>query len=238
MEVVDLANSGITAFGLLNSAFSQVTASAQPGDLMILESGYNDANRDKEQMVDAVKTMISGARAVGADVVIVTPNASCHDYKADVARAQEMRDIAAETGTDLVDLAKLSYDFLLGVYGAEYTAQENVWSVYNVADRLHSTYNGAHKFASLVAKSLADMDKYSSIIDKKFGYAFTDAKGDTIICSVSEVSEEEKEMIVYKTEQSKAVQAMAMPGDSAAVTKLITDALEAISAATTKEANL
>ena len=236
VEVVDLANSGITAFGLLNSAFSQVTASAQPGDLMILESGYNDANRDKEQMVDAVKTMISGARAVGADVVIVTPNASCHDYKADVARAQEMRDIAAETGTDLVDLAKLSYDFLIGVYGAEYTAQENVWSVYNVADRLHSTYNGAHKFASLVAKSLADMDKYSSIIDKKFGYAFTDAKGDTIICSVSEVSEEEKEMIVYKTEQSKAVQAMAMPGDSAAVTKLITDALEAISAATTKEA--
>ena len=41
-EVVNLGNSGAWATGMKADAFTNVLGSAQPGDIMVLESGYND----------------------------------------------------------------------------------------------------------------------------------------------------------------------------------------------------
>ena len=89
VDVVDLANSGITASGLRSTAFTQVEASGKAGDILILESGYNDKTYDTEAvMKEAVTAMVESAQAKGLTVILVSPNASEHDYKESVAWAR------------------------------------------------------------------------------------------------------------------------------------------------------
>ena len=165
---------------MYGTAFTQITKSAQSGDILILESGYNDKTYDtKEIMTSAVTNMVTEAKAKGLSVVLVSPNASQHDYKADVAWTSVMEAVATDTTTPYINLAKLSYDFLFAQYG---TDTATVKADYNVSDGLHSTYNGAMKMASIVAKELAGMDEYSSLVDQNYTYTFTDSKGATITC--------------------------------------------------------
>ncbi len=182
VDVVNLANSGATANGLLGSAFSQVRESAKAGDVLILESGYNDRTYDTEAiMKNAVTTMANEAKAKGMEVILVSPNASAHDYKEAVAWTPFMADVAASTGATYVDLSKLSYDFLYATYGTDTTA---VLNNYNVSDKLHSKYNGANKWASLVAQSLYEQG-YQDLINADYVYSFTDTLGNTISCSAT-----------------------------------------------------
>lgn len=182
VEVVDLANSGITASGLYSTAFSQITGSAKTGDILILESGYNDKTYDTETvMKTAVTNMVNEAKALGMDVILVSPNASDHDYKVSVAWTSYMEDVATAENVTYIDLSKLSYNFLFGLYGVDTTV---IKADYNVSDRLHSTYNGANKWASLVAASLYEQG-YSAIVDADYVYAFSDSAGNVISCSAT-----------------------------------------------------
>jgi lysophospholipase L1-like esterase len=182
VEVVDLGNSGVTANGLYGSAFTQVLASAKAGDIMVLESGYNDKTYDtQEVMTNAVKSMISEAEAKGVKVVLVSPNASDHDYKADVAWTSVMSSIATETGTDYINLSKLSYDFLYGTYAEN---RDAIQATYNISDRLHSTYHAANKWASIVASGLIDLG-YGDVVNADYSYTFTDSLGNTINCQAA-----------------------------------------------------
>ncbi len=119
MEVVNLANSGQYAEGLLTSAFPGIIAMAQPGDYFVLESGYNDRTYSTtEKMYNAVVEMVEQAEAKGMNVVLVSPNASQHDYKSSVQYASTMtqaaKDMMAKYDNVIyVDLSKLSYEFMV-----------------------------------------------------------------------------------------------------------------------------
>ncbi|MCD8390683.1 MAG: Ig-like domain-containing protein [Firmicutes bacterium] len=188
IEVVDLANSGVTAVGLYNTAYSQVVESAQSGDYVILESGYNDKTYTTEdEMKAAVNAMIGGCAEKNVTIVLVSPNASHHDYTGSVAWTTVMESIAEDTTTPYIDLAQESYDFLYENYGADYsTGSSNVNDIskyYNVSDRLHSTYNGAQKWASIVATALYNLG-YKDIINTEYSYTFTDSNAAEIVCKV------------------------------------------------------
>ncbi len=184
VDVVDLANSGITASGLRGTAFSQIEHSAQKGDVLILESGYNDKTYDSETvMKEAVTYMTETAREKGLDVILVSPNASAHDYKESVAWTSYMKDVADATSAKYIDLSALSYQFLSDTYG---TAEEDVATVagiYNVSDRLHSTYKAANKWAALVAQQLKDSCGLAALVDTDYLYWFDDGVGNVISCN-------------------------------------------------------
>ncbi len=180
VDVVDLGNSGVTANGLYGSAFSQVIGSGKSGDILVLESGYNDKSYDTEAiMKTAVTNMVTEAEALGIKVILVSPNASAHDYKASVAWTGYMADVATATGADYIDLSKLSYEFLFDLYGSDTTVLKADW---NVSDTLHSTYNGANKWASIIAAGLYELG-YTDIVDTDYIYAFSDSVGNVISCN-------------------------------------------------------
>ncbi len=178
IEVVNLGNAGSTATVLYNTAFSQIVGSAQTGDMLILESGYNDrAYSTKDEMYASVTSMVEQAKKIGMEVILVSPNASAHDYKAGVSWTSIMYNASVDTEVDYIDLAAKSYEFLYGLYSDDKTV---ILADYNVADTLHSTYNGAHKWASVVAKGLADLG-YEDLVSN-YSYTFTDSNGNQIIC--------------------------------------------------------
>ena len=185
VDVVDLANSGVTAIGLYNTAFSQIKGSAKAGDILILESGYNDKSYSSEtEMKTAVTNMVNEAKALGVEVILVSPNASKHDYKESVAWTSYMADVAAAENVTYIDLSKLSYNFLLNTYSSDYDTIYNNYNLPDDGDSLHSSYNGANKWASLVAGSLYEQG-YSSIVDEDYVYTFVDTVGNVISCSAT-----------------------------------------------------
>ncbi|MGM9936552.1 MAG: GDSL-type esterase/lipase family protein, partial [Candidatus Ornithomonoglobus sp.] len=178
-EVVDLGNSGVTANGLYGSAFTQVLTSSKPGDILVLESGYNDRTYDTEDiMKNALRNMYNEAKAIGVDVVFVSPNASVHDYNGSVVWTDRMEAVAAELNVPYIDLAQKSYDFLYGTYGSD---TDTVLATYNVSDKLHSQYRGAQKWASIVAGGLIDLG-FGDVINTAYTYTFTDTLGNPITC--------------------------------------------------------
>ncbi len=197
IEIVNLANSGADVPGLYGTAFTQVRESAKEGDILVLESAYNDKDHPVtvEEMKSGLKNMISQTEAKGATVVLVSPNASHHDLKENVQWTTHMEEVAAETKTDYIDLSQLSNDFLRATYDAdEFCAdgdpdkegvQVNELSrIWNVSDRLHSTYNAAHKWASVVATELGKLG-YADLVNTEYKYEFTDGAGNTITCQAT-----------------------------------------------------
>ena len=156
---------------------------------MVLESGYNDRTYDTEGiMTNAVTSMVNEAKEKGVDVILVSPNASQHDYSGSVVWTRVMEAVATATTTDYIDLAQESYDFLYANYGDEFCNEDKTLTtyskVYNVSDILHSTYNGAQKWASIVAQGMYDLG-YDDIINTEYSYTFKDGKNQDITCNVT-----------------------------------------------------
>ncbi len=183
VDVVDLANSGVTAIGLYTTAFSQIKGSGQAGDILVLESGYNDRNySSEEEMKTAVTNMVNEASALGVEVILVSPNASAHDYKESVVWTSYMADVATATGAKYIDLSKLSYDFLFKTYASNTAAVNENFNLPGDGDTLHSSYNGANKWASVVAGAMYELG-YTSIVDTEYVYSFVDTVGNLISCN-------------------------------------------------------
>lgn len=192
VEVIDLANSGVRAVALAETAFTQVNASAQAGDIFILESGYNDkTDNDQPATEAALKSMVDQALAKNVHVVMVSPNASWHDYDDPVAWSDVMEDVAKSYGdrVQFIDLSELSAAFLHTTYGTKENFESTCRLDYNIVreseNGLHSTYNGANKWASLVAGELYKIDATKSIVNEDYVYAFSDSKGNVISCSAT-----------------------------------------------------
>ncbi len=188
LPITNLANSGQYAKGLYDTAFKGVMKYAMPGDILLIECGYNDRNYStREEMTETVKSMITECRAKRIVPVLVTPNASKHDYKPSVAWSGYMRDIAADMKCDIIDLSKLSYDFLYSLYGDD--SDDVVTKNFNLTevggDTLHSSYAGAYVWASMVAQGLKDFgyEKYG-LTTTDFEYSFTDTIGNKITAKV------------------------------------------------------
>ena len=199
-EVVNLGNSGAWATGMKADAFTNVLGSAQPGDIMVLESGYNDKVHSNEaDMKAAVTDMLTTANDMGLTTFLVTPNASYHDYEEDVIYSAAIRTVAEEvTSTNLIDLAKKSYAFLNDKYGALDNAARRyvlvgdkdnagiynnaVWNEDNSkisGDKgLHSTNNAANCWAAIIAQGLYDNEATRNVVDTNYKYTFNDGTND------------------------------------------------------------
>lgn len=186
VPVTNLANSGQFAAGLYKTAFPSVIENGESGDILLIECAYNDRNYStRDEMTACVKDMIKQCREKGITPVLITPNASEHDYKPSVVWSSYLKDIAVDTGCTLIDLSKESYDFLYSLYGDN--ADSAITKNFNLTevggDTLHSSYAGAYKWASIVAQGLKD-NGFGDIINDTFSYIFTDTAGNKITAKV------------------------------------------------------
>ncbi|MGN0106881.1 MAG: SGNH/GDSL hydrolase family protein, partial [Hominilimicola sp.] len=195
IEVVDIANSGACTVDIAGTQLTRIIGSAQPGDYVVLESGYNDkGHKDThgmtvEIMKERVSYMVNAMKAKGVKVILVTPNASAHDYNNSVAWASGILDSANELNVDYINLSKLSYDFLYGKYGADFTANETLTHTYNIyrtnENGLHSTVNAANCWAAIIAAELEKLD--IGVETTNYEYQFNDGTND-ITVSVANMS--------------------------------------------------
>ncbi len=204
VNVTNLGNSGAWAEAMLNDAFTNVKASAQAGDILVLESGYNDSSHTSmEVMKDAIKTMIRGAEEKGMTVFVVTPNASSHslnEYKGSVKSTGDVIAAVNESNTNdgtnaiLIDLAAKSSDFFASYYGEADTdipavALEKLPVYYNnVNDSLHSSYNAANCWAAIVANGILSNDSTADIVDTTYEYTFNDGTTDITVSATQIVN--------------------------------------------------
>lgn len=180
--VTNLANSGQFAAGLYETAFPSVIENGEAGDILLLECAYNDRNYStREEMTRCVKNMIRQCREKGIIPILVTPNASEHDYKPEVAWTSYLKDIAVDTDCQCIDLSGISYEFLRKLYGDNegnvITKNFNLTEV--GGDTLHSSYAGAQVWASVVAGEMKKLG-YDNLVNSEFEYKFTDTEGHEI----------------------------------------------------------
>ena len=158
VKVTNLGNSGAWASGMWNDAWTNIITSAQDGDIVVWEFGYNDTKHGGSgPMLEAAEKGRTFCSDNNIDFYIVTPNASGHDYKDSVAESAAMRTWATEKNVNLIDLSALSYKFLNEHYGTmEAAARGTLLATYynNNKDSLHSTYNAANAWAAIVAQNL------------------------------------------------------------------------------------
>lgn len=203
VEVTNLGNSGAWAEGMLHDAFTNVKLSGQPGDVLVLESGYNDSSHTTmEVMRESVKAMVKGAEENGMTVFVVTPNASTHsanEYLGSVKSTYDMivaYNELVEEGSNavLIDLAYNSGQFFRSYYGDAKYEDENgniitkidqftipkfdqLNPVYNnSADTLHSTYNAANCWAAVVANGILNNSATASLVNAEYTYTFNDGE--------------------------------------------------------------
>lgn len=191
-EVTNLGNSGAWATGMLSDAFTNVAESAQAGDVLILESGYNDKSHSTvAAMTEAVTEMVHRACDLGMTVFVVTPNASVHDFKESVAWAGDIKTICNDINTadddyevNVIDLSAESYKYLATHYGlnlADGSAARNLLLTYynNTGDTLHSTANAANVWAAVVATGVKAV--LPDIIDTEYTYTLDDGVNEIAI---------------------------------------------------------
>lgn len=190
IPVTNLANSGQFAAGLYQTAFPSVIENGFSDDIALIECAYNDRNYStREEMTKCVHDMILQCRNKGIIPVLVTPNASEHDYKPSVAWSSYLKDIAIDSGCSLIDLSKESYDILYELYGdnANGAIKKNFNLTEVGGDNLHSSYAGANVWASIVAEDLQEIVKNKFVnykLTTDFEYTFTDTEGNTITAKV------------------------------------------------------
>lgn len=207
-EVVNLGNSGAEAVGMYNAAFTNVQKSAQPGDIVIWESGYNDRTYSTvDNMTEVMTKVAEECEELQVKLFFVNPNASAHDYNANVVWAQHIRNVAKATNTELIDLSALSYDFLENIYkdddekfdkirgkwddangNEKYDVGETI--IYdgcfsNVGDTLHSTYGAANCWAAIVASGLYANEDTKALVNTDHEYNFTDSADTSITAKVN-----------------------------------------------------
>ena len=202
-EVTNLGNSGAWATGMYSDAFTNVQKSAQPGDIVIWESGYNDRNHGgADPMIEAMTKVANECKDLGVKLFFVTPNASWHDYSENVVLSASVRTLAESLdNVTLIDLAKESYGFLNGRYGAlEEDARKLIivgangvaghynnatWNATSGAiegDKgLHSTFNAANCWAAIVANNLLRYDDTKKYVDTGVKYTFNDTLSDIAV---------------------------------------------------------
>ncbi|MBQ9598548.1 MAG: hypothetical protein IJR33_01905, partial [Clostridia bacterium] len=188
--VTNLANSGQFAKGLYDTAFPSVIENGRFGDICLIECGYNDRSYStRDEMITTVKAMVSECRDKGMKPILITPNASAHDYKPSVSWSSYLKDVAIDMDCPLIDLSQLSYDFLYSLYGDD--KDGNITKNYNLTevggDTLHSSYAAAQKWASIVAQELKNMgvmQDNGDFYNTDYTYTFTDTLGNKIDCKV------------------------------------------------------
>ncbi|MGC6400967.1 rhamnogalacturonan acetylesterase [Sphingomonas sp. FW199] len=160
--------------------WEKLIADIQPGDTVLIQFGHNDASRNRPERYAAAATdyrvnltrFVADVRARGGTPVLLTPVARRSfnpdgTAKADYADyASVAKIVAQETGTVLLDLGKLSRDWLTRT-GAEkakpfflhYTPQDGQPAYpKGISDDTHFSELGARHVADLVAGELVRLN--------------------------------------------------------------------------------
>lgn len=202
IDVLNLANAGQWAYGLYQTAFPGIIHTANEGDYLIIEAGWNDAKKSSAaEMKQSVVEMVEICEENGIIPVLVSPNTSSQTYSSeeDVKYASVMREAANKmqdkyNNVIFVDLAKESYNYLCSIYGDDTeaieasfnlsTAQSHYDEFGNLikGDTLHSSYLAAMKWGEIVAQGMSDAGV--DFINKEFSWSVTDKEENEIYVQV------------------------------------------------------
>ncbi len=185
-EVVNLASSGDWARDWKDVIFPTVLAQGEKGDLLVIQFGINDRNRDdksRDTMKDALRYMIDECGKKGIVPVLVKPQPSV-GYTWGSAGEHEapngnnggffdaVAEVAAETGCAYVDLYALA-GARFAELGRDYVSRNyQLWNAEagEMADKLHISFAGARELCSLFVGAAADLgliktDGYYEVTD-------------------------------------------------------------------------
>lgn len=181
VNVTNLAESGNYVKGLY-WVLGSILKNAEPGDVVLMEGGYNDKSYSNEdEMKKYMELAYNDATAKGVKLVFVTPNGTPRGdgWKADVVYAPAMKTKCAEMGADCIDLAALSFAI------NEPLGKDYVNANFIVAgDNLHSSYLGAMRHALTVAQAMYGIDGLKDMVDTEASYELTDSTGATLTFKV------------------------------------------------------
>lgn len=150
--------------GRLNAILSII----RPNDYLLIQFGHNDATNIAGRHTDAngdykdyLKQYIEGARAKGANPILLTPvarlNYSDGVFKNDFpAYVTAMKEVAAETNTPCIDMMNTCIDYYTSI------GFEEVFPYYlashNGTDYTHFTQAGADMLAKLVSQEIKKLN--------------------------------------------------------------------------------
>jgi len=169
IDVLNLAISGRSTRSYVDQGhLAALQAALRPGDMLLIQFGHNDAKQDDpSRFADPVTDFPAGlrrfievARRAGATPVLLTPvtrrsfDAEGRVIDTHGAYAQSVRALAQDEAVGLVDLSRLSMDWLAAL-GPE---ASKAWflhdSAIGLADDTHFNERGATAVACLVAGEL------------------------------------------------------------------------------------
>ncbi len=167
-EVVNLASSGDWARDWKDCIFPTVAAQGKAGDILVIQFGINDRNRDdktKDTMKDALKYMIEQCSAKGITPILVKPQpsvgyswGSAGDFEKPNGNNggffTAVTEVADETGCAYVDLYDLAAEHFAQV-GRDYVSRSyQLWdsNTDTMADKLHISFAGAKKLCQLFSE--------------------------------------------------------------------------------------
>lgn len=169
-----------------------------PGDLLVIQFGHNDAKIDDPARYDEPRAAfplwlsqyVEFARRVGATPVLVTPVArrrfvAGHAVDAHGPYAQSVRTLAQRDGVALVDLARLSLDWL-DALGPDASKRYYLHLPQQRPDDTHFHVRGAYAIACLVAgelqrQALVARSRFVRDADCSIGAAPAHATGSAIV---------------------------------------------------------
>lgn len=207
-EVVDLASSGDWARDWKDCIFPTVLSQGNAGDILIIQFGINDRNRDdktKDTMKTALKYMIDCCVEKGIIPILVKPQpsvgyswGSAGDYEmpngSNGGFFDAVKEVADETGCAFVDLYSLAAEHFAEV-GRQYVSQNyHLWDyeTEEMADKLHISFAGAKKICSLFcgeaqSQGLIETDGYDEVTEIKAEvYLFQNGEKSKLFNSSSE----------------------------------------------------
>ncbi len=192
INVTNLAESGNYAQGLYWTPFKGVLANAKAGDVLLFECGYNDRNYPSslgsdsaryENMKTYMELVYNEAKAIGVEVIFVTPNASVHGtgWKSSVQGTGHVIDKAAELGATCIDLSGASFAYYSTTKATEEESKTYTAANFCISDSLHSTYHGAMKNAEIVASAMLSIDTTAHMVDTTASYDLVDTEGTMLV---------------------------------------------------------
>lgn len=173
ISVVDLAQSGRSSRSFIDEGFfAELERQIGPEDILLIQFGHNDEKIDSPERYTAPETdykeylgkYIAMAREKDAIPVLLTSivRRKFEDGKLVPTHGKypdAVRELAADTGTALIDMTRLSGQFVTRL------GEEQSKSVYlhlqgadgPIEDNTHFSESGAYAMAALIARGLNDL---------------------------------------------------------------------------------
>lgn len=155
--VANYADSGESSASVLASAklWGAIKAGWKPGDWVLVQVGHNDKTVTTDAFRSNMTAFVTQAKAAGVHIVLFTPISRAgsalegqHQSSAGANIPQIIKDVAQSQNVPVVDLTKLTWDWLQTIDWQDYFALGT--------DRTHPNPAGAGVIAGLVRDALRE----------------------------------------------------------------------------------